>query len=445
MNFAILALSTIKQIVSVPSETNQLDQSTSIPRQPSAAQGIEHEIQHRHAEYVDEIRLPGVAQTSMTYPNNHNVNQRIQSVPGNDNSALSSFEPPPLNTTSPASTASGTMYSAEVAPLRWLNLLKRDTTAFDTDLQDQEYSGIDSNSNPVLNQLPSPVGFTPVNVSRARLRQDESYNIEAYLELSDQESKLLRHFIERISAWIDLTDRDASFASNVPTMALTNRGLMLAILALSSRHRSLLTTSDDLHKADRTAAVQYYHETLQYLQNAMEIPEYLKSEELLATVLLISTYEMIDGFESGWDRHLKGVFWIQRSQLIHGEYGGLKQAIWWAWLRQDMWAAFRGRRAILSFYTLKKKCSELDRWELTNRVVWLLGQCISFGSDSEVEAGKNNVQQRMHRAAFLTARLDEWWSYFAPFRTELPTEWPEESDFKPIWINPPSCSEFVMT
>ena len=132
----------------------------------------------------------------------------------------------------------------------------------------------------------------------------------------------------------------------------------------------------------------------------MALPEYLKSEELLATVLLISTYEMIDGFESGWDRHLKGVFWIQRSQLIHGEYGGLKQAIWWAWLRQDMWAAFRGRRVILSFYTLKKKCPELDRWELTNRMVWLLGQCISFGCDSEFEADKKNLQQRIHRAAF---------------------------------------------
>lgn len=375
----------------------------------------------------------------MIYPDDCNVNTRIQSISGNDNFALSAFEPTALNTTSPASTASGNLYSAEVAPLRWLNLLTKDATAFDTHPLNQEFSGTDPNNGPGVDQLSSHVGFAPASVSGARLRQDESYNLEGNLELSDPESKLLRHFVERISTWIDLTDRDASFASSVPAMALTNRGLMLAILALSSRHQSLLTT-DDLNQPDRTAAVQYYHETLQYLQTAMEIPEYLKSEELLATVLLISTYEMIDGFESGWDRHLKGVFWIQRSQLIHGEYGGLKQAIWWAWLRQDMWAAFRGRRVILSFYTLKKECSELDRWELTNRVVWLLGQCISFGSDSEVEAGKNNVQQRIHRAAFLTARLDEWWFYFAQYRTELPTKWPEESVFKPIWINPPSCS-----
>jgi hypothetical protein len=314
----------------------------------------------------------------MTCPIDRSVNQRIQSISGNDNLALSPFEPTALNTTSPTSTASGHLYSAEVAPLRWLNLLRTDATAFDPYSGGREYTRIEPSNNVDLDQVTSHTSFTPVNFSEAQ-QQDQSYDIERCLELSDSESRLLRHFVERISTWIDLTDRDASFASNVPMMALTNRGLMLAILALSSRHQSLLTTTEDLDKPDRTVAVQYYHETLQYLQTAMEIPEYLKSEELLATVLLISTYEMIDGFESGWERHLKGVFWIQRSQLIHGEYGGLKQAIWWAWLRQDIWAAFRGRRAILSFYTLKKECSELDRWELTNRVVWLLGQCISFG------------------------------------------------------------------
>jgi len=136
-----------------------------------------------------------------------------------------------------------------------------------------------------------------------------------------------------------------------------------------------------------------------------------------------------------------GVFGIQRSQLIHGESGGLKQAIWWAWLRQDIWAAFRGRRVILSYYTLRKECAELDRGELINRIVWLLGQCISFGSDAEVEAGKKNVQQRIQRAAFLTMTLDEWWMYFAPYRAELPAGCAEGSAFNPIWINPPSCSK----
>ncbi|THW15474.1 hypothetical protein D6D23_08953 [Aureobasidium pullulans] len=431
------------QIVYVPSTSNGLDQSTTIPAETSTTQTAALGARHQHSRSVDDTYTAGVDETSMTYSDNRDVNQRIQSISANDNFGFPTLEPTALNTTSPASTASGHLYSAEVAPLRWLNLLRRDASAFDTYPQGQGYADVDHSDSADQNQTTGHPSFTPVNVPGARLRPDESYNIEGFLDLSDPESKLLRHFVEKISTWIDLTDRDASFASNVPTMALKNRGLMLALLALSARHQSLLLTTENANRPDRTVAVQYYHETLQYLQTAMEIPEYLKSDELLATVLLISTYEMIDGFESGWERHLKGVFWIQRSQLIHGEYGGLKQAIWWAWLRQDIWAAFRSHRVILSFYTLKKECSELDRWELTNRVVWLLGQCISFGSDSEVEAGKSNVQQRIHRAAFLTARLDEWWFYFAPYRTELPVQWPEGSAFKPIWINPPSCSAAV--
>lgn len=101
---------------------------------------------------------------------------------------------------------------------------------------------------------------------------------------------------------------------------------------------------------DRTAAVQYYYETLQYLQTAMQFTTYKNSRELLATVLIVSMYEMIDGAGKGWERHLKGVFWIQRSREINGESGGLEQAVWWAWLRQDVWAAFRENRRCFSFF-----------------------------------------------------------------------------------------------
>lgn len=62
----------------------------------------------------------------------------------------------------------------------------------------------------------------------------------------------------------------------------------------------------------------------------MRYTTYKNSLELLATVLVVSTYEMIDGAGQGnWERHLKGVFWIQRSRDINGESGGLQQAVWW--------------------------------------------------------------------------------------------------------------------
>jgi hypothetical protein len=107
-------------------------------------------------------------------------------------------------------------------------------------------------------------------------------------------------------------------------------GLMNAVLALSARHLSLSPNATD-EQRDRNIGLQYYYQTLHYLQKAMQYDSYTTSLELLATALIVSTYEMLDDFGSGWERHLKGVFWIQRSQVIQGESGGLKAAVWWAW------------------------------------------------------------------------------------------------------------------
>lgn len=354
---------------------------------------------------------------------------------------------------SPESTVSGgAPYSAEIAPLRWFNLLARDDSAHAAlAISPSEVANIPAH-DPHSAQFDSQGHNDAFGMSRSGGRQEtlsiaEQYRSNDFVELADHEISMFRHFVHDLSSWIDLTDPDHAFSIVVPRMALKNRGLVMAILALSSRHLSLLapsTTFATSQRPERTLAVQYYNETLQYLQSAMKNDAYLKSKELLATVLIISTYEMIDGFGKGWERHLKGVFWIQRSQLIHGESGGLKQKIWWAWLRQDLWAAFRERRKILSFYTLKRPCEELNQFELSNRVVFLLAQCVNFASDSEIEAGKKDVQTRLDRADFLRTSLNEWWRCFDPYRHELPVEKCNKSHFTPIWIHPPSCSEYIL-
>lgn len=100
---------------------------------------------------------------------------------------------------------------------------------------------------------------------------------------------------------------------------------MKALLALSTRHLSLEmelrqegpmsasavpgdTSSTRSHAIDRNLAVQYYYETLHHPNSAMQHPSYARSHEVIATSLLISTYEMIDGSNQDWERHLKGVF-----------------------------------------------------------------------------------------------------------------------------------------
>ncbi|KAK3113714.1 hypothetical protein LTR53_008717 [Teratosphaeriaceae sp. CCFEE 6253] len=219
---------------------------------------------------------------------------------------------------------------------------------------------------------------------------------------------------------------------------------------------------------DRTAAVQYYYETLQYLQSAMRFTSYKNSLELLATVLVVSTYEMIDGAGKGWERHLKfnrppnltiakGVFWIQRSRDINGESGGLEQAIWWAWLRQDIspiavlcyhiwlsrntdsaceqWAAFREHRRCFSFFKPTKSYEAMDAWDLASKVVYILAQCVNYGSDEEKQQGEHDLGARILRANTLLDSLSEWKSKLSVHFEPLPVEESSDRAFKPIWIH----------
>lgn len=346
---------------------------------------------------------------------------------------------------SPESTSSAfSINSSTHAPLRWLRLLTCDTTdmGFGQMPLPQMTGGV---YDDLLSDrtLTSENNLTATNATiRPESREQSGPSLHNDTpELTAFETKLFRHFVRDLSSWIDLTDCNRSFATLVPVMALRDKGLMKAILALSCRHLSLQAVTDGDIQPSREMAVQYYNETLQYLQVAMRNDTYLRSEELLSTVLTVSTYEMIDGSNGGWERHLKGVFGIQRSQLIHGESGGLKQAIWWAWLRQDLWAAFRERRKIMSYYTLANPCSKLNCYELANRAVFLLGQCVNFASAAEIDSGKANLQIRVDRATFLRNSLEEWWLCFAPYRTQLPMGSLEEGPFEPIWIHPPFCSK----
>ena len=219
-----------------------------------------------------------------------------------------------------------------------------------------------------------------------------------------------------------------------------NIGLMKAILALSARHISLNPgiIPDQTH--DRNDALQYYNETLHYLSKAMQYDTYKTSLELLATALIVSTYEMLDGSGKDWERHLQGVFWIQRSQVIHGDSKGLKQAVWWAWLQQDVWAAFREKRKTFTFWKPTRRFDDMNPYELAARSVYVIAKVVNYCSREETEVG--DIALRIERADQLQAMLDEWEQYLTTEFTPLPfkTENIEEA-FEPIWIHPPPFGE----
>lgn len=193
---------------------------------------------------------------------------------------------------------------------------------------------------------------------------------------------------------------------------------------------------------DPNLPVQYYYETLHNVQTALQYNTYAHSEEILATALVISTYEMLDESDSGWQRHLKGVFWIQRSQDVNGASGGIRQAVWWAWLRQDIWAAFRERRRCFSFWKPVKDYPELGEHELAARVIYLFAQAINYCA----ELNPMSDEEKQARADELLSMLDRWKSFMGTRIKPLPTAH-TSSLFQPIWIHPPEfgqCNSWEM-
>lgn len=215
---------------------------------------------------------------------------------------------------------------------------------------------------------------------------------------------------------------------------LRNLGLMKAILALTSR---LATSTVGAGSFDASIPVQYYYETLHYVREALQYTTYTRSEELLATVIIISTYEMLDDSKGNWTRHLKGVFWIQRSQDVCGASGGLRQSVWWAWLQQDLWAGFREKRRCFSFWRPTKDISELTQDELARRAVYLLSQSVNFCADSQSKTW--TMDARIQSGSVLNAALERWKSFLGPAYKPLPCppSHLQGSGFNPIWIHPP--------
>ncbi|EKD19418.1 uncharacterized protein L3040_006797 [Drepanopeziza brunnea f. sp. 'multigermtubi'] len=289
-----------------------------------------------------------------------------------------------------------------------------------------------ASSNPQLLERNPPLMMSAAS-------ENWRWQAEAPIELLPRELFIFRNFVERISLWIDLFDPTQSFSSFVPHLAIRNVGLLKAILALSARHISLMSHPDITpgQTHDRNDALQYYNETLHYLSKAMQYDSYKTSLELLATALIVSTYEMLDGSGKDWERHLQGVFWIQRSQVIHGDSKGLKQAVWWAWLCQDVWAAFREKRRTFTFWKPTRTFAEMNPYGLASRAVYIIAKVVNYCSKEESEGG--DMKTRTGNAEKLQGMLDEWERFLTVEFSPLPYKSDEVNDaFQPIWIHPPA-------
>ncbi|PSR83207.1 hypothetical protein BD289DRAFT_370312 [Coniella lustricola] len=359
-------------------------------------------------------------------------------------------------------TVASELLTADLASTRWFDLLASDAAQADKgfSLAPTRHAtpvGQTAAGGAVPDEHTVPSILQPASQQTSALPVTSQYpwQLDQDIALQSHEIFLFRTFVEHAALWLDLFHPERHFSTHATRLALRNLGLMKAILALTSRHAIASAPTDD--KPDVNVPIQYYYETLQYVQDALQYTSYTRSEELLATVIIISTYEMLDDSNnSNWKRHLKGVFWIQRSQDVNGASGGLRQAVWWAWLRQDLWAAFREKRACFSFWRPLKDVSELTQNELANRAVYLLSQAVNYRAHSE--SPTMTMADKISSGERILAALDQWQMYLGPGYRPLPTVTPPaetpttttttttptmDAVFKPIWIHPPQYAVAV--
>ncbi|KAF5977897.1 hypothetical protein FCOIX_6229 [Fusarium coicis] len=378
------------------------------------------------------VDLPGSHNSLVTDPG-PNIEP---SLPANQVSLLGvAAQPLSTSTWSPDSA----FWTADFASTRWLDLLANDAAQAD--------SGFSLAPTPALREgeeRPPDIGSLQARLSQVSQVEPTSWKAGVSpATLSPHEAVLLRHFAEKCALWLDLFHPQRLFSTYVIRLALKDPGLLHAILALAARHRSKSSNSTNNTVTDNES-IRHYYETLHYVQEALAYTSYTNSEELLATAIVISSYEMLDESDGrgNWQRHLKGVFWIQRSQDVNGGSGGLRQAVWWAWLRQDIWAAFREKRPCLSFWVPVQNLSELGQHDLAERAIYLLSQAVNYYAHSHA-AVSGSTPSRLAPVDLGRARVDilnkieELKSHLGEQYQPLPSPSDTTDVFKAIWIHPP--------
>ncbi|KAM0239585.1 hypothetical protein ACHAP5_008233 [Fusarium lateritium] len=344
--------------------------------------------------------------------------------------------------------------SASVAAVRWFGILATDASneafpesdaasGLDGELLDTSPVGqAGSDTTPlqratrIIDTQPSEQDLSD-KVDTLASSEERLWKASESILLLDKEQALFQNFLHRICSWLDLFDPARTFSSRVPHLAVRNAGLLNSILALSCYHQSLDETIPSNQRPDQNTALQYYYQTLHYVQKAMRYSTYQNSQELMATTLMVSTYEMLRGSRKDWQQHLQGVFWILRSRQIEVETSSLESTTWWAWLRQDIWVAFREKRRTYSTWMPKKGYAELNNHELASRAVWIMAQVINFCAVDSSTESEGGLAGRMGWAKALRKMLDEWQSHLTVEFSALPAMGSQGNEvFKPRLIHP---------
>lgn len=157
-------------------------------------------------------------------------------------------------------------------------------------------------------------------------------------DLSHREALLMQHFVQKLAPWMDCCDPLRHFAQEVPRRAVKVPMVLYAVLALSSRHQSMLT------KRDANEGFYYHGRCLKLVIRELSKPESSYDDNLFATMVCMRVYEeLVDTSKTDNFLHLQGVGRLLRAIPTFAHSGGLAEAASWQALRQDVYVAIRDK------------------------------------------------------------------------------------------------------
>ncbi|KAF2208648.1 hypothetical protein CERZMDRAFT_48636 [Cercospora zeae-maydis SCOH1-5] len=157
--------------------------------------------------------------------------------------------------------------------------------------------------------------------------------------LSRREAYLVQHFINKIGPWIDVCDAQMHFTHELPRQAMSRPMVLYALLALASRHLSVMS-----RQSEEPAEAAFYHgQCLKFVIEQLQGPEALYDDNLLASVVCLRIYEEIN-FTNDEAHHLAGTDRLMRAIPTFAISGGLGEAACWQSLRQDIYMSMTRNR-----------------------------------------------------------------------------------------------------
>lgn len=274
-----------------------------------------------------------------------------------------------------------------------------------------------------------------VMAMRARIYRDR----DVWPLQSREEAMLFRHYIQKLSIWLDVCDLCQSFETVVPPRAGSCRVLLNAIFALAAKHLAH-TTDYDPYASDR-----YHQECLNVLIPILSHEQHtLSDENLFAATIILRVWEEMEVKASGVDAHsyLLGI----QAFVHHGTAGGddgscvgssrylmpgsLSGAAFWVGLRQEIYSAVMNQEPVrinLVHSLVDRTLVPTDDFGWANRAVVHCADVLNFCFG---EGGQGS----MGRAGGI-----EWWTELDAYNRRWTESLP--ASFTPIFYRDPERDE----